>query len=216
MLSASTVLEDRLFKLWRRHWPLDDPMRGCWMKSEEMAPLVGWSARKVEEGRRELVAYGLLERLPGNRYPAWHCFVPPECWPRGRKADFAEQVRLAVVLDAWLRDNLATANLRDSGGKPEPPTHEKRGGGPRSQPTKIGGLVAGAIHGITGVGGPLTHEKPGVGPGGKGGDSFALLLPVFQLNDGGREDRKSTARNSELQQPGSTLDDGAAGTAREA
>lgn len=179
VLSASAVLPDALFKLWRRQWPLDDSERGCFLTAERMAPLLGWATVKVERGRRDLVRYGLLDRLGGRQHPGWRCFVPEWAWPDEKRPPFELVIRLAARLDPWLVERWATSEPF------APPARTPR----KAQPEPIGRLV-GSIAQIPPIEPAPTGRKRPIGMGGKGGISsgpsldLQTVLPVLQVMTG--------------------------------
>ena len=192
ILIGSRVVNPVPFKLWMRMHPLDHGEKGCHASAELLASLIGSQADVVSAARLELERYGLLERIPGGRYPAWHVRFPADCIPDQERPSFEVQKALRDRLD------LILAERRHSGKSPEsprqipgvdPPPHT--GKSPESIGQIIGSIAGGASRG-EGVGDGDSRSPKGL-------KDPQLLLSAVTLSgvDGGLKEKTAVDAQQE-------------------
>lgn len=145
VLKASRVLPAAAKLAWLEHYALDGA-DGCYMGAGPMAARLGWGRERVEEGRRQLVALGLLTKRQafGRRTASWYTTFPADCIPATREPKDAEILALAILLDGKLSARATgmpgTAIHSGQMVGPRPPITAPTGGPDTASPAPTGGL----------------------------------------------------------------------------
>lgn len=101
---------------WLETYAIDESDEGAYLSAAQMAERLGMAAETVEGYRRELLADGLLEKLPSRRgaRSGWRCTLPADCIPSSPRPRIDELKLLAGRLAASIASerNKRNASVR--------------------------------------------------------------------------------------------------------
>jgi hypothetical protein len=108
---------------------LDNDLEGAKMGATNLAQRLGVQPETIEKGRRELMARGLLAKLPAARgtVAGWVVTMPDDCIPASERPGVAEVQMLARRLEGRIRACLTPAPAYAT--PPSPTRMPMRGGG---------------------------------------------------------------------------------------
>ena len=82
----------------------------CYATADTLADRLGAKVDTVEHVRRDLLAYGLLEKKRGFQRADWAVTLPRECWPATERPSPDDLISPRIALDRHINPDTGTGN----------------------------------------------------------------------------------------------------------